>query len=69
MHNAGMPKPSLEVHIKQNDQCGTLATILDQVAQDPRKQKQKRHAETLLRLGDDLTHPQSNYRTEKTNGA
>jgi uncharacterized membrane protein YgcG len=60
-----MPQSSLEFHIKQNDYFGTLATVLDQVAQDLRKQKQKRHAETLLRLRDDLTHLQSNYRIEK----
>jgi uncharacterized membrane protein YgaE (UPF0421/DUF939 family) len=65
MHNAGMPKPSLEFHIKVNDYFGPLATVLDQVAQDLRKQKQKRHAETLARLRDDLTHLQANYRIEK----
>ena len=65
MHNAGMPKPSLEFHIKVSDYFGTLATVLDQVAQDLRKQKQKRHAETLARLRDDLTHLQANYRIEK----
>ena len=65
MHNKGMPQPSLEFHIQENDYFGTLATVLDQVAQDLRKQKRRRHAETLLRLRDDLTHLQSNYRIEK----
>jgi hypothetical protein len=60
-----MPQPSLEFHIKQNDYFGTLATVLDQVAQDLRKQKLKRHAATLQRLCDNLTHLQSNYRIEK----
>jgi ribosome-associated translation inhibitor RaiA len=60
-----MPQPSIEFHIKQNDYFATLATVLDQLAQDLRKQKQKRHAATLLRLRDDLTHLQSNYRIEK----
>ena len=65
MHNACMPQPSLEFHIKQNDYFGTLATVLDQVAQDLRKQKQRRHAAILLRLRDDLTYLQSKYRIEK----
>jgi hypothetical protein len=60
-----MPQPSLEFHIRENDYFGTLATVLDQVAQDLRKQKQKRHADTLLRLRDDLSHLQSQYRIEK----
>jgi uncharacterized membrane protein YgaE (UPF0421/DUF939 family) len=66
MHNSCMPQPSLELHIKQNDYFGTLATVLDQVAQDLRKQEQRRHAETLQRLCDDLTHLQSNYQIERT---
>ena len=39
-----MHQPSPEFHIKENDYFGTLATVLDQVAQDLRKQKQRRHA-------------------------
>jgi hypothetical protein len=65
MHNYWMLQSSLEFHIKQNDYFGTLATVLDQVAQDLRKGKQKRHAATLQRLRNDLTHLQSNSRIEK----
>ena len=66
MHNTGMPQPSLEFHIQENDYFGTLATVLDQVAQALEKEKQRRHAATLQRLRDDLTHLQSNYRIEKS---
>ena len=69
MHNGCVPQPSLEFHIKQNDYFGTLATVLDQVAQQLRKQRQTRHAAILLRLRDDLIHLQSNYRIEKAEPA
>ena len=59
-----MPQPSPEFHIKENDYFGSLATVLDQVAQDLRRQKKKRHAATLQRLRDDLTHLQFVTRSE-----
>jgi hypothetical protein len=61
-----MPSESLQFHIEQNDYFGTLATVLDQVAQELQKKKQTRHAATLQRLRDDLMRLQSQYRIEPT---
>jgi hypothetical protein len=59
-----MPSDSLQFHIEQNDYFGTLATVLDQVAQELQRKKQTHHAATLQRLRDDLMHLQSQYRIE-----
>lgn len=65
MHTGCMPSDSLQFHIDQNDYFGTLATVLDQVAQElQRSKKETRHAATLQRLRDDLMHLQSGYRIE-----
>ena len=61
-----MASDSLQFHIEQNDYFGTLATVLDQVAQELRKKKQTRQAITLQRLRDDLMRLQSQYRIEPT---
>jgi hypothetical protein len=66
MHTEYMASDSLQFHIEQNDYFGTLATVLDQVAQDLRKKKQTRQAITLQRLRDDLMRLQSQYRIEPT---
>ena len=60
-----MPSDSLQFHVEQNDYFGTLATVLDQIAQDLRKDGNTRHATTLRRLRDDLLHLQARYRIEE----
>jgi len=59
-----MPPASLQFHVEQNDYFGTLATVLDQIAQDLRKDGNTRHATTLRRLRDDLLVLQSHCRIE-----
>ena len=60
-----MPFDSLQFHIERNDYFGTLATVLDQLAQELRKERRVRPADTLLRLRDDLLHLQARYRIER----
>ena len=59
-----MPSDSLQFHIEQNDYFGTLATVLDLLAQELQKKEQTRHAAILRHLSDDLMHLQSRYRIE-----
>ena len=44
-----MNEDRIKFHIEVNDYFGTVATVLDLVAQDLRKHGRMRHAETLLR--------------------
>ncbi len=60
-----MNEVRLKFHIEANDYFGTLATVLDLLAQDRRGRI--RHAEMLRRLRDDLLYLQRGYRIEKTN--
>ena len=53
------PRDSLQFHIQENDYFGTLATVLDLIQQDLRKRGHARHADTLVRLRDDLVYLQS----------
>ena len=59
-----MNEASLQFHIEANDYFGTLATVLDLVSQDLRKKGQRRSAETLRRLRDDLVYLQRSHRIE-----
>jgi hypothetical protein len=59
---------SLEFHIQENDYFGTLATVLDLLGQDLRRHGHTRHAETLVRLRDDLLYLQCSYTINGTAG-
>jgi hypothetical protein len=59
-----MEKASLHFHIEEQDYFGTLATVLDLVSQDLRKRGNRRHAELLGRLRDDLVYLQRSHRIE-----
>jgi hypothetical protein len=45
-----MNEGSLQFHVKENDDFGTLATVLDLVSQDLRRKGDRGNAETLGRL-------------------
>jgi len=60
-----MSKRSLKFHIQANDYFGTLATVIDLVSQDLQKNGQKRNAEILQRLRDNLVYLQRSHRIEK----
>ena len=66
-----MNEDKIKFHVEANDYFGTLATVLDLLGQDLRKHGRIRHAETLLRMRNDLMYLQGGYRIEKTdtNGA
>ncbi len=58
-----MNENRLKFHIEANDYFGTVATVLDLLAQDRRGRI--RHAETLRRLRDELLYLQGGYRIER----
>ncbi len=60
-----MNAKSLKFHIKENDFFGTIATVIDLVSQDLRKNGQNRNAEILQRLRDNLVDLQHSHRIEK----
>jgi hypothetical protein len=60
-----MTDASIQFHIENNDYFGTLATVIDLVSQDLQKKGQKRNAETLRRLRDNLVYLQRSHRIEK----
>jgi len=53
-----MTDASIQFHIEENDYFGTLATVIDLVSQDLQKNGQKRNAEILQRLRDNLVYLQ-----------
>jgi len=55
----------LQFHIQENDYFGTLATVLDLLGQDLRRRGNIRHAETLVRLRNDIIYLLRRYRIEK----
>ena len=61
----GMTESSIQFHIENSDYFGTVATILDLVSQDLRKNGQNRNAEILQRLRDNLVYLQRSHRIEK----
>ena len=58
-----MNEERIKFHIEANDYFGTLASILDPLAQDMRGRI--RHAERLRRLRDDLLYLQRGYRIDE----
>jgi hypothetical protein len=60
-----MQRRSLDFHIRHNDYFGTLATALDLLGQNLRKEGHIRIAEMLGRLRDDLMYLQRSYRIEE----
>ncbi len=58
-----MNEDRIKFHIEANDYFGTVATVLDLLAQD--RGGPIRHAETPRRLRDDLLYLQRGYRIEK----
>ena len=60
-----MNEVHLQFHIEENDYFGTLATVLDLVSQDLRKNGHRSQAETLVRLRERLMYLHSGYRIEK----
>jgi hypothetical protein len=60
-----MSDENLQFHIQANDYFGTLATVLDLVRQDLRKEGNRTNAEALLRERDRLMYLQQGYRIEK----
>jgi len=56
---------SIQFHIEKNDYFGTLATVIDLVSQDLRKNGQNRNAEILQRLRDNLVYLQRSHRIAK----
>jgi hypothetical protein len=63
-HKAESAK-SLQFHIQQNDCFGTLATVVDLVAQSLRKQGTSREIAALGRVRDQLMYLQHGYRLEE----
>jgi hypothetical protein len=59
-----MNEDRLKFHIEANDYFGTLAAVLDLLAQGRRGRI--RHAEMLRRQRDDLLYLQRGYRIEKS---
>lgn len=56
---------SIEVHVRNDDYFGTLATVLDLLRQDMEKSGGKRaNKELLKRLRDDLVYFQENYKVK-----
>jgi len=60
-----MDEERIKFHFEANDYFGTVATVLDLVAQDLRKHSRFHRAETLLRLRDELMYLQNRYRIEE----
>jgi hypothetical protein len=60
-----MTEASIQFHIEKNDYFGTLATVIDLVSQDLRKNGQNRNAEILQRLRDNLVYLQRTHRIAK----
>ena len=60
-----MTDASIQFHIEENDYFGTLATVIDLVSQDLQKNGQKRNAEILQRLRDNLVYLQRSHRIAK----
>jgi hypothetical protein len=60
-----MTEASIQFHIEKNDYFGTLATVIDLVSQDLRKNGQNRNAEILQRLRDNLVYLQRSHRIAK----
>ena len=60
-----MNEESLQFHIQANDCFGTLATVVDLVAQSLRKQGTAREIAALGRVRDQLMYLQRRYRIEE----
>jgi len=60
-----MDEDRIKFHIDADDYFGTVATVLDLVAQDVRKGSRFHTAGTLLRLRDELLYLQGRYRIEE----
>ena len=60
-----MTEASIQFHIEENDYFGTVATVIDLVSQDLRREGHQNTAETLDRLRDGLMYLQLGYRIEK----
>jgi hypothetical protein len=60
-----MTEASLQFHIEKNDYFGALATVIDLVSQDLKKNGQNRNAEILQRLRDNLVYLQRSHRIAK----
>ena len=60
-----MNESGLKFHIEANDCFGTLATVVDLVAQSLRKQGTAREIAALGRVRDQLMYLQRRYRIEE----
>ena len=62
-------RQGLDFHLRANDYFGTLATVLDLVAQDLAREGHSNHSQTLASLRDELVDLQSSCRIEPLSGA